>query len=295
LKSTGTSDAVPLPESLQLDLRLCQVGGLNHNYVSSSGTLYHIQIEDRGPVLDRGTERQVRRVNVVIYANYGEPNAQVVHSHDHDLEDLRTNEHNRQVQQRIQELAGEARSLIEEREQREVLRIKCLIREYHFTKHEGAKRGFEEANAAFPFLFSRAWREMKEDRQRASSASASALGNEVTLSTATPTPSAPVTPVDAPALTPETSSEVVYPLDRELRDLVLDIERIVIELGRDLQRLREQGEADDIVLQTCRKLVTRAKESLYGRRPSDFSARRLEVTRNSLMTTWRQVRSRLKS
>lgn len=278
-----------------MELRLCQVGGLNHNYISSSGTVYHIQIEDRGPMLDRGTDRQVRRVNVVIYANYGEPNAQVVHSHDHDLQDLRTSEHNRQVQQRIQELALEARNLIEEREQREVLRIKCLIREYHFTKHEGAKRGFEEANALFPFLFSRAWREMKADRQRANDATTAVSG--VDVPPVAPVASAPALapPADEPALAPPTEAEVVYPLDRELRDLVLDIERIIIELGRDLQRLREQGEADDIVLQTCRKLVTRAKESLYGRRPSEFSARRLEVTRNSLMTTWRQVRSRLKN
>jgi hypothetical protein len=50
----------------------------------------------------------------------------------------------------------------------------------------------------------------------------------------------------------------------------------------------------DIVLQTCRKLVTRAKQSLTGRDLSEFNARRLEMTRNSLMTTWRQVRSLLK-
>lgn len=285
---------MPVLESAPLELRLCQVGGLNHNYISSSGTVYHIQVEDRGPILDRGSERQVRRVNVVIYANYGEPNAQVVHSHDHDLDDVRTSEHNRQVQQRIQELAAAARSLIEEREQREVLRIKCLIREYHFTKHDGAKRGFEDANAAFPFLFSRAWRELKEERQRANGVLpvATRAGEPVLETSAAPQGEA--SPVVAPP-GPVTATEVVYPLERELRDLVLDIERIIIELGRDLQRLRENGEADDIVLQTCRKLVARAQESVSGRRPSEFSARRLEVTRNSLTTTWRQVRSRLRS
>ena len=57
-----------------LDRKLCQVVGVNQNYTSSSGTLYHIQIEDRGPVLDRVSEREVRRVNVIAYANYGEPN-----------------------------------------------------------------------------------------------------------------------------------------------------------------------------------------------------------------------------
>jgi hypothetical protein len=61
-----------------------------------------------------------------------------------------------------------------------------------------------------------------------------------------------------------------------------------------LRVLKGQGRADDILLQTCRKLVVRAKESLAGRDSSDFSARRLDMTRNSLMTTWRQVKSRLR-
>jgi len=65
-------------------------------------------------------------------------------------------------------------------------------------------------------------------------------------------------------------------------------------VGQDLKRLKAVGQADDILLQTCRKLVTRAKESLSGREASEFTARRLEMTRNSLMTTWRQIKSRLK-
>ena len=58
---------------------MCQVVGLNQNYTSSAGTPYHIQIEDRGPLVDRVTETPVRRVNVIVYANYGEPNARIVH------------------------------------------------------------------------------------------------------------------------------------------------------------------------------------------------------------------------
>ena len=47
--------------------------GLNQNHSSRSGTSYHVQIEDRGPVFDDAAETWVRRVNVIAYANYGEP------------------------------------------------------------------------------------------------------------------------------------------------------------------------------------------------------------------------------
>jgi hypothetical protein len=285
------ADQNALPADGPLEVQLCQVVGLNQNYNSSSGTLYHIQIEDRGPLLDRVTEQSVRRLNVVIYANYGEANARIVHGRDHDLPDLRTHAHNTAVQQHIQQLAGEARQIIEEKEQRQVLRIKCLIREYYHTKNEEMKREFEEANGLYPFLFSRAWRELREERGRVVEAAAAAAE----LAPVSP----PVAPV--PARPPETEvveappEEVLYPLESDLRELVIEIERIVIELGQDLQELRRTGRVDDILLQTCRKLVTRAKESISGREPSEFSTRRLEMTRNALMTTWRQVKSRLRS
>jgi hypothetical protein len=106
----------------------------------------------------------------------------------------------------------------------------------------------------------------------------------------------PATPAAAADAEPDaTAQDVLYPLDSDLRELVVDIERIIIELGRDLQKLRTKDHVDDILLQTCRKLVTRAKEILSGREPSEFTARRLDMTRNSLMTTWRQVRSRLRA
>ena len=228
----------------------------------------------------------MRRLNVVIYANYGEANARIVHGRDHDLEDVRSHAHNGVVQACIQQLAGEARQLIEEKEQRQVLRIKCLIREYYHTKNEDVKREFEESNGLYPFLFSRAWRELREERGRGAEAPAAAVLAPVP---AAPPPPAPVEVVEAP---PE---EVLYPLESDLRELVIEIERIVIELGQDLQELRRTGRVDDILLQTCRKLVTRAKESISGKEPSEFSTRRLEMTRNALMTTWRQVKSRLRS
>ena len=51
--------------------------GLNHNLSSRSGTSYHVQIEDRGPIFDDASEGWVRRVNVIAYANYGEPSAHI--------------------------------------------------------------------------------------------------------------------------------------------------------------------------------------------------------------------------
>jgi len=267
--SGGPSDSGPT-----LDRRLCQVVGVNQNYRSQSGTAYHIQIEDRGPVLDRVSEAEVRRVNVIVYANYGEANARIVYGRDHDFPDLRTQEYNRVIADRIQELSGEARTIIEEREARHVFRIKSLIREYYLTKNEEHRREFAQANEIYPFLFSRAFRELKAER--------SALG-------AGPPPPAP--PEPEPEAPP---TDVLYPLDPELRESVLDIERVIIELGHDLQKLKAGGLANDILLQTCRKLVVRAKESLSGRDLSEFNARRLEMTRNSLLTTWRQVRSLLR-
>ena len=266
-----------------LDRRLCQVVGLNANYLSSSGTPYHIQVEDRGPVLDRITEKEVRRVNVIVYANYGEPNARIIHGQDHDYPDVRSQEHNQFIKQCIQEIANEARQIIEEKEQRQVFRIKCLIRDYYRTKDEATKREFEEANGLFPFLFSRAWRELKAQRA-VSGMPPSVLPAEA----AAPARPGPPPPEEAP---PE---EVHYPLDPDLRDRVIEIERLIIEVGKDLHRLRGQGGADDILLQTCRKLVTRAKETLSGRDSSEFTARRLDMTRNSLQQTWRQIRSRIR-
>src|SRR5262245_39162277 len=251
---------------------MCQVVGLNQNYTSSAGTPYHIQIEDRGPLVDRVTEVPVRRVNVIVYANYGEPNARIVHGHDHDFPDVRTHEHNRFIEQKIQLLAGDTRIVIEEKEQRLVMRVKAAVRSYYLTKDESAKQEFEEVNNLYPFLFSRAWRELREERARSAA-----------IQAAEP-------PLEA---LPEEPIEVVYPLDAQLREHVLEIERMISDLVTDIDELRARGNADDILVQTCRKLVTRARESLQSQEASEFGTRRLETTRNALATTWRQVRSRL--
>lgn len=247
----------------ELDRQRCQVGGVNQNYTSAAGTLYHIQVEDLGPVVDRLTEREVRRVNVIVYANYGETNARIIHGRDYDFPDLRTHEHNGAIQGQIPELVTAARAIIEEKEDKQVARIKGLIRDYHRTKTDKAKRAFEEANGLFPFLFSRAWRELKQQKEAGA-------------------PDAAVV------------EDVVYPLDAALRERVIDIERLMQSVATDLERLKAAGLADDILIQTCRKLTLRAREALAGRQAAEFTARRLDMTRNSLTTTWRQIQGRFK-
>ena len=264
------------PRTGELEPRRCRVGGLNQNYTSRAGTLYHIQVEDLGPVVDRLTGNAVRRVNLIVYANYGEPNARIVHGSDHDFPDLRTHEHNEHIQARIPALAADARGLIEEKETRRVDRIKGLIREYHRAKTGTAKQAFEEANSLFPFLFSRAWRELKREKAPAE-----------------PAPAAPRPAADIEVPDIEVPEEVVYPLDAALRERVLDIEKLLHAIAEDIGRLKAAGKADDILIQTCRKLTERAREALAGPRASEFTARRLDMTRTSLTTTWRQIRSRL--
>ena len=238
------------------------MGGVNQNYTSPTGTPYHIQVEDLGPVTDRVTETEVRRVNVIVYANYGEPNAQIIHGEDHDFPDVRTHEQNEAVNARIPDLVAAARRVIDAKEKKQVQRIKGLIRAYHVTRTDEAKRAFEQANAAFPFLFSRAWSELKRAK-------------------------------DEPPEEAAPAADVVYPMDAALRERVIDIERLIQAIAADVERLKAQGKADDILIQACRKITFRAREALAGRQTAEFTARRLDMTRNSLTTTWRQIRGRL--
>lgn len=257
-----------------LDRKLCQVGGLNENYTSGSRIPYHIQIEDRGPVLDRILEVMVRRVNVIVYCNSGQANARIIHSRDHDYPDVRTREHGRLIRQQIQKLAAEARTIIEEKEERRLGAIKLLIRKYHSSRSANDKKELDAAKTLHPRLFSRAWNELKRERPRSKGAP----------------------PPKVPEAEPETApQDVLYPLDPQAREVVMEIERLVFALGHDLRSLRVLGSVDDILLQTCRRIVTQATDSLTGRLPSQVAAKRLEMTRKHLLTTWRQVHSRLRS
>jgi hypothetical protein len=276
---TPSDDERALGDGSLLPRHLCRVMGFNKNHSSRSGTPYHLQVEDRGPVFDEATEEWVRRVNVIAYANYGEPTARIVYGRDHDLPDLRTHEHNRAVALRIQELAAEVRAIIDEKEQRQIARVKGLLQRYYKTRDEAAKREFEEANRLFPLVFARAYQELKAEK-----------------GTLVPEPAAPAPPdarSQAQPVAPE-GDEVVYPLDEAQRSLVFEIERVSEELQRDLAALKARGAADDILQATCAKLLARARDSLTRRDGSpEFAARYLDMTRNSLVTAYRQVRARL--
>ncbi|MCU0243084.1 MAG: hypothetical protein MUF51_11765 [Vicinamibacteria bacterium] len=180
----------------------------------------------------------------------------------------------------------EARTLIEEKEQRLVMRIKAAIREYYYTKSDSAKQEFEEANSLFPFLFSRAWTELKKERESRPEVPATA-----------PPVLAPLAPVvvESEVDAEMESFDIIYPLDPDLRERVIEIERVIGGLSDGIRILKAKGTADDILLQTCRKLVQRAKQTLERGEPSDFTTRRLDLTRQSLITTWKQVQSRLRS
>jgi hypothetical protein len=272
-------------ENTLLPRHLCRVMGVNQNYSSRSGTSYHIQIEDRGPVFDDALEEWVRRVNVIAYANYGEATARIVHGRDHDLPDVRTHSHNRIVVRRIQELASEAVVLLEDREARQITKIRDLLRRYYDTRDEAVKREIEEANALYPFVFARAFQELKAQRARAAEAPV-----EAPPAVAAKAPEVPALSLRVPVVGVE---EVEYPLDPALRDLVLEIERVAEDLQRDVATLKARGAADDIMQASCAKLVARAKESLTGRHGTEFASRHLEMTRNSLVTAYRQVRAKL--
>lgn len=278
--------SVPRPGDALLPRHLCRVMGLNQNYTSRSGTAYHIQIEDRGPVFDDVSEEWVRRVNVIAYANYGEPTARIVHGRDHDLADIRTHAHNREVSRRIQELAAQAVVLLDEKEGRQVARVKKLLKRYYDTRDDAVKREFEAQNALYPFVFARAFQELRSERARV----AETLAAETLAAENAAASLAAAAAAEAATLEVE---EVEYPLDPALRDLVLEIERVSEELRRDLDALRARGAADDILQSTCAKLVARAQESLSRRHGADFATRHLEMTRNSLVTAYRQVRARL--
>ena len=269
----------PPPEGLAR--HLCQVMGLNQNYTSKVGTAYHVQIEDRGPVVDAVSEAWVRRLNLIVYANYGEPNARIIFGKDLDLPDVRTQEHNRAIERKIQDMANQALQVVEEREARQMRRVQHLLREYHRTKSEEAKREFEEINALYPFVFSRAFLELRQERGgRAGPAEAEAEAIPISIEVEEAPEAAAV-------------AEVEYPLDSALREQVLEIERVAVELAQDVDALKAQGRADDILLHSCRKLLARARENLLKRDSADFASRRLEVTRTSLVTAWRQVRALL--
>jgi hypothetical protein len=212
---------------------------------------------------------------VIVYANYGEATARIVHGRDHDLPDVRTHEQNEAVALRIQKLANDAGRILEQREERQVSRFKLLLRRYYDTRREAVKREVEEANALYPFVFARAFQDLKAEHARADAGAAPAAE-----------------PVGGKLAAVE-EDETQYPLDPAERELVLDVERVAEEMERDLLSLKARGASDDILRATCAKLLARGRESLTRRDGGEFAMRRMEMMRKSLVAAYHQVRARL--
>ena len=258
--------------------KLCQVGGLNQNYTSAAGTLYHIQIEDRGPVVDRvvrerGAPRQRDRLRELRRAqrpHRPRPRPRLPR-HPHARSTTASS------RRRIAELAAEARRVIEEAraaaghaDQGPDPRV---LPHQERGREEGVRGG--ERALPVPLL--------------AGLAGAAATS-------ARPRPPAAAGPPRAsaePRWRRRSRRCSTRSTAEPARAGAVEIERMIIELGDGPRSgSRPAGKADDILLQTCRKLVARAQGEPGRARASEFNARRLEMTRNSLITTWRQVQSR---
>jgi hypothetical protein len=79
-----------------------------------------------------------------------------------------------------------------------------------------------------------------------------------------------------------------------MRERVIEIERVLTDIASGIEELRSRGAADDILIQTCRKLEERAREILAGKEPSEVTTRRLDSMRQTLLTTWKQIQSRMR-
>jgi hypothetical protein len=277
----AASDPPPAPGASGIDKKLCRVGGLNQNYVSASGTPCHMQIEDLGPVVDRGSEEAVRRVNVIVYVNYGTAASRIIFGRDFDYPDVRTSDYNQVIKEQMSQLVTQAQAIVEQMEERELAVIRASLASRRDLPPEKLREQFRECAALYPSLFKRAVAELRAEEASATFAADIAAAE------------AAKQPVPAAAL-PELGvarEETVYPMDAEMRRRVIEIESLITKMGQDVLRLKAYGLADDILLQRYRKLVDQARDSIS--RGGGLQARRLDVTLDNLTKTWRQVRSLL--
>ena len=270
-------------EGQPLDRALCRVGGLNQNFATSCGTPCHVQVEDYGPVVDRASEQEVRRLNVIVYAGYGTPSARIVFGRDFDYPDVRSHEYNRTIKEQMSELAAQAQAETEQAEQRELTCMRAW-----FTGRDGGdetalREEFREFAELYPAVFKRALAELRAGKRPAPARTNAP--SPAPSASAEPPPPAPPPPV-APA-------DVTYPLDAERRRRVIEIEGLILKLTDDIENLKQQGRAHDLLLQRSRKVIEKAHETLRQRHTGDVDLRLLDITLDNLAKTWRQVRTLL--
>jgi len=263
-----------------LDRALCRVGGLNHNFKSSSGTPCHVQIEDYGPVVDRTSEQEVRRLNVIVYAGYGTPKARIVFGRNFDYPDVRTRDYNATIKDQMGELVVQAQAELEQLEQRELQCMRVWFTGRGADSDETLHEEFQEFHELYPSVFKRALGELRSGR----------------IPMAPIAPAAPAAKREPapPPLPPTAPADIAYPMDAERRRRVIEIEGMISKLGEDLGRLKAQGGAYDLLVQRSDRLVQKARMTLGARHSSeDVDMRLLDITLDNLAKLSRQVRSLL--
>src|SRR5688572_5331391 len=150
-----------------IDKQLCRIGGINQNYNTSSGTPCHLQIEDLGPVTDRGSEELVRRVNVIVYANYGTPHARITFGRDFDYPDVRTSDYNQVIKEQMSQIVAQVQATVEESEERELARIRASLAGRRDLPPEKLREQFRECAGLYPSLFKRAVAELRAEEASA--------------------------------------------------------------------------------------------------------------------------------
>src|SRR4029078_7062220 len=95
--------------------------------------------------------------------------------------------------------------------QKQVMRIKCLIREYYITKSEAVKKEFEEANECFRFLSSRPFLGLRMER-------ASAPVSTPAVASAAPAPDLEALPLEEARSAADIVKELAAQIQQMMRD-----------------------------------------------------------------------------
>jgi hypothetical protein len=244
-----------------MDAKLCRVGGLNQNYVSTAGTVCHVQVEDYGPVIDRTSGQAVRRVNVIVYANYGTPAARIVFGRDFDYPDVRTAPYNAVMQEQMAQIAVQAQALVEQQEHDQIALLRAALADRRHLSDEDIERDLADAARMNPALFRFALGELRAQNPWL--------------------PGIRVTPAENRAG------------DDDLPARLVEIEILIARLSEDTRVLEASGRGDPTLLKRCRTLLVEARDCLSKRRASELQTLVLDITFDDLQTTWRQVRSHL--
>ena len=286
------------PSDGGLARHLCQVVGLNQNLrFEGRDSLPHPDRRPRAGGRIAVLESEVRRVNVIVYANYGEPNARIIYGRDNDFDDRRSQEHNRFIAAEIGRLSLGRRRSSSRRRRAGWRGSRPTIREYHQTKSEEAKKAFEEANTLLPVR-------VLAGLDGAEAGEGTPAADRTRRLRPGPSPTAGGGPPEAFGRPPrrratESGGGLRGRLSPRIPSCASASSRSSASWSsswRDLDRATRPRAASTTSCSRPAASSSRgpARASTTARPPT-YTTSRLEMTRNSLMTTWRQVQSRLGS